>query len=203
MKSSFFYMVDINGESILHSSSSFLESLIIQFFSSKPSDTHVSWLIGQVLVTQLARTLSDDPVMERLRLIELLSVLRSILISVSIFFRCPASAIPQRWVHYISRAIIEKGLSWSVQICLIRHMLVELNCFFLGEFSLRITVSEDRFRLLLWIDVTSSESSLIRCILWVIIWMSLRHSFSAISPWGRVQRIICLRNPFGIESSTK
>ena len=49
---------------------------------------------GQVLVTELARTLSDDPVMERLRLIELLSVLRSILISVSIFFRCPASAIP-------------------------------------------------------------------------------------------------------------
>ena len=87
-------MVDINGESILHSSSSLLESLIIQLISTKSSDTHVSWLIGQVLVTELARTLSDDPVMERLWLIELLSVLRSILISVSISFRCPAGAIP-------------------------------------------------------------------------------------------------------------
>ena len=87
-------MVDINGESILHSSSSLLESLIIQLISTKSSDTHVSWLVGQVLVTELARTLSDDPVMERLWLIELLSVLRSILISVSIFFRCPAGAIP-------------------------------------------------------------------------------------------------------------
>ena len=203
MKSSFFFMVDINGESILHSSSSLLESLIIQLISTKSSDTHVSWLIGQVLVTELARTLSDDPVMERLWLIELLSVLRSILISVSIFFRCPASAIPQRWVHYISRAIIEEGLSWSVQISLVSHMLVEFDCFFLWEFSLRIAVSEDGLRLLLWIDVTSSKGSLIGWILWVIIWMSLRHCFSAISPRSRVERIVCLRNPLGIESSTK
>ena len=116
---SFLDMVDIDGETVFVSSTCFLEPLIVEFFTTKASDSHVSWLISQVLVTQLSWALLNNSIVERLRLIELFSILGSILISVSISLSGPACAIPKSRVHNITRAIINKRLSRSIYIGLV------------------------------------------------------------------------------------
>ena len=95
-------MVNVDRETILHSSASLLESLVVELFSAETGDSHVSRLISQVLVTQFARTLPDDSIVEWFWLIELFSVLSSILISVCVLLGGPASAVPERRVHHVS-----------------------------------------------------------------------------------------------------
>ena len=192
-------MININGETVLVSSSSLLKFLVIQLITSETSDPHVSWLISQVLVSQLARTLPNNSVVEWFRLVELFSVLSSILISVSVGLGCPAGAVPKSRVHHVSRAIIEECLSWSIQICLVCHVLLELDGVLFGELFGWITVLEHGRWLHLWINITGSESRLIWRILRVIMWMSKGHRFRAVSPGRRVQRLIGLWNPLGIE----
>ena len=92
---SFLDVVDVDGESILASSSSFLESLVVDLIATEASNSHVSWLISQVLVTDFSRALSDDSIVEWFWLIELLSVLSSILIGVSVLLSGPAGTIPE------------------------------------------------------------------------------------------------------------
>ena len=136
-------MIKINGETVLHSSTSLLKFLVIQFFTSESGDTHISRLIRQVLVAQFTRTLPHNSVVEWFWLVELFSVLRSILISVSVFLCGPTGIVPKSGVHNVSRAIVEECLSWSVQICLICDMLLELNSILLREFFRGITIFED------------------------------------------------------------
>ena len=81
-------MINVNGEAVFQSSSSLFESSQVEVLSAEASDSHISWLVGQVLVAELARTLLHNSVVERLRLIELFSVLRSILISVLVLLVC-------------------------------------------------------------------------------------------------------------------
>ena len=88
-------MINVNGEAVFQSSSSLLESLVIEVLSAEASDPHVSGLVGQVLVTHLAWALLHNSIVEWLWLVELFSVLSSILISVRVLFRSPARAIPQ------------------------------------------------------------------------------------------------------------
>ena len=137
-------MIDVNGEAVFQSSSSLLEFGVVKVLSAEASDPHVSRLVGQVLVTHLTRALLHNSVVERLRLVELFSVLSSILISVGVLFGCPAGAVPEGRVHYIARAIIEECLSWSIQICLICHVLLELDGLLLRELLPGITVLEYR-----------------------------------------------------------
>ena len=92
---SFFFVVDVNSEAVLHSSAGLLESLVVQLRSAEASDSHISRLIRQVLVAQFSWALSHDSIVERFWLIELLSVLRSILISVGVSLGRPAGTIPQ------------------------------------------------------------------------------------------------------------
>ena len=115
------------------SSAGLLEFLVVKFLSTEASDSHVSWLVSQVLVTQFTRTLSDNSIVEWFWLVELFSVLSSILISVSVSLSGPACAIPESRVHHITGAIIKKSLSRSVDIGLVLNMLMEFNCFLLGE----------------------------------------------------------------------
>jgi len=124
---SFLDVVDVDGESILASSSSFLESLVVDLIATEASNSHVSWLISQVLVTDFSRALSDDSIVEWFWLIELLSVLSSILIGVSVLLSGPAGTIPESGIHDIARAIINKRLSWAVQVSFVLNMLVDLN----------------------------------------------------------------------------
>jgi len=124
---SFLDVVDVDGESILASSSSFLESLVVDLIATEASNSHVSWLISQVLVTDFSRALSDDSIVEWFWLIELLSVLSSILIGVSVLLSGPAGTIPESGIHDIARAIINKRLSWAVQVSFVLDMLVDLN----------------------------------------------------------------------------
>ena len=135
-------MINVNGEAVFQSSSSLFESAQIEVLSTESSDSHVSWLIGQVLVTHLTRTLLDNPIVEWLRLVELFSVLSSILICVRVLLCSPACAVPEGRVHHIARAIIEECLPWSIQICLVSHVFMELNGFLLGELFLWIAILE-------------------------------------------------------------
>ena len=107
-------MVNIDWISILISSTSLFESLIIKSRTSISCDSHISWLVSEILMTEFSGTLFHIPLMERLWLIELFSVLSSILISVSILLCCPACAIPKSRVHHISRTIILYWLPWSI-----------------------------------------------------------------------------------------
>lgn len=158
-------MININGETVLDSSTSLLKFLVIQLVTSESGDTHISRLIRQVLVAQFTRTLPHNSVVEWFWLVELFSVLRSILISVSVLLCGPTGVVPKSGVHNVSRAIVEECLSWSVQICLICDMLLELNSILLREFLRGVTIFEDRLGLSFWVDVAGPESSLIRHVL--------------------------------------
>jgi len=133
-------------------------------------------------VTHLTRALLDNPIVERLRLVELFSVLSSILISVGVLFSGPAGAVPKGRVHHIAGAIIEERLSRSIQICLVCYVLLELDSIFFGELFRRIAILEHRRWLSLWINITRSESRLIGRVLRVIMRMSKGHRLRAVSP---------------------
>lgn len=94
-------------------------------------------------MAELARTLLHNSVVERLRLIELFSVLRSILISVLVPLGRPARAVPQSRIHDVARAIIDQRLAWSIQIGLVLNVLVDLQVSFLRELTRRISCSKD------------------------------------------------------------
>ena len=128
---SFLYVVDVDREAVLKSSSGFFESLVVELLTAEASDSHITRLVGQVLVAELARALLHNSVVERLWLIELFSVLRSILISVRVPLGRPARAIPQSRVHDVARAIIDQRLAGSIQIGLVLHVLVDLKISFL------------------------------------------------------------------------
>ena len=164
-------MIDVNREAVFQSSSSLFEFAVVEVLSAEAGDPHVSRLVSQVLVSHLARTLLHNSIVEWLRLVELFSVLSSILISVSVLLGGPARAVPDGRVHYIARAIIEECLPWSIQICLVCHVLLELDGFLLRELFGWITVLEHGRWLRLWINITGSESRLIWRILRVIMWM--------------------------------
>ena len=101
-------MINVDCESVLVSSTCFLEFLVVELITSEAGDSHVSWFVSQVLMTQFSWTLSNNSVMEWFRLIELFSILSSVLISVSVFLSSPAGTIPEGRVHHIASAIIEK-----------------------------------------------------------------------------------------------
>lgn len=100
-------MININGEAIFQSFSVLLKFAVIKVLSTETGNPHISRLVSQVLVTHLTRALLDNPIVERLRLVELFSVLSSILISVGVLFCGPAGAVPKGRVHHIAGAIIE------------------------------------------------------------------------------------------------
>ena len=193
-------IIDVDREAVFISSSGFFESLVIELLAAEASDSHITRLVGQVLVAELARALLENSVVERLRLIELFSVLRSILISVRVSLGCPARAIPQSWVHDVARAIIDQRLARSIQIGLVLHVLVDLKISFLRELTRRIPSSKDRFWLLLRIDIACAESCFVWSVLSVIIGVGLWHCLSTISSGSSVESIINLWDPFGVES---
>jgi len=128
---SFFDKVDVDGEAILMSSARLLEFLVVEFLAAEAGHSHVSWLVRQVLVTQFTRTLPHNSIVEWFRLVELFSVLSSILISVSVSLSGPARAVPESRIHHVARAIIKKGLSRSVDIGLVLDVLVDFDCLLL------------------------------------------------------------------------
>ena len=76
-------------------------------------------------------------------LVELLSVLSSVLIGVGVSLGGPARAVPESRVHDVARAIIEQRLSRSVQIRLILNVLVDLERSLLRELLGRVPRSEN------------------------------------------------------------
>jgi hypothetical protein len=80
--------VNIDALAILFKSSK------IEMLSSETSDLHVSWFICQQFFSHSTGSFSHLSFMEWFRLIKLLSILSSLLISVNILFGGPACAIP-------------------------------------------------------------------------------------------------------------
>ena len=72
--------------------------------------------------------------MEGFWLVELFSIVSSVLIGVSVSLGSPTGAIPEGRVHHIARAVIEKGLSWSIEASLVLDVLVDLEGSLIGEF---------------------------------------------------------------------
>ena len=80
-------------------------------------------------MSQFTGTLLHNSIVERFGLIELFPILGSVLISVGVFLRGPAGAIPQGRVHHVPRAIIQERLTGPVQIGLVLNVLMNLNSF--------------------------------------------------------------------------
>lgn len=74
----------------------------VQILASKTSDSHVRRLVSEVLVGNLARALLGISLVERLRLVELLAVLGSVLIRVEVSLGGPGGSIPQSRVHRVA-----------------------------------------------------------------------------------------------------
>ena len=112
-------------------------------------------------MTQFTRTLSNDSIVEWFWLIELFSVLSSILVSVSVSLGGPACAIPEGRVHHVTGAILKKRLSWSIQIGLVLNVLVDLNSFLLRELLVGVPILENGLRLLLRVNIACTEGRLV------------------------------------------
>ena len=84
----------------------FLEQLKVQILATESSDANVRRLVGEVLVGDLARALLGISLVERLRLVELLAVLGSVLIGVEVLLSGPGGSIPQGRVHRVARAVV-------------------------------------------------------------------------------------------------
>lgn len=197
---SFLSWIDVNWETILESSSCLFKSLVVKLLAAEAGDPHVSWLVCEVLVSQFTGTLLHNSIVERFGLIELFPILGSVLISVGVFLRGPAGAIPQGRVHHVPRAIIQERLTGPVQIGLVLNVLVNLNSSISWEFLRRVASSENRWGLLLRVNIACTESSLIGFVFWMVMRMSLWHRLGAVSPRGGIQRVISDWNPFLVES---
>jgi hypothetical protein len=102
----------------------------------------------------------------------LLSILGSLLIGMNITFSGPATAIPQSAVHYVSRTIIFKCLSWSIDVSFILNMLMNIDSFFSTEFSSWYSWSENLTWMAFWVNKWGSESGLWWHIWSMVTWMS-------------------------------
>ena len=138
--------------------------------------------------------------MEGLGLIELLSILRSVLIRVEILLGGPAGTVPQRRVHRVARAVVEERLSGTIQVLLILHMLVEFPGDVVGEFAAGVAISEHRARMSLGVDVACAERGLIGRVVGMVMRMSERLGSRAISARRSIERLVCLGDHALIEA---
>lgn len=184
----------------VESSAVLLKHLMIQLLASKACDGDICWFISNSLLSDLAWTLFRVSLVERLGLIELLSVLSSILVSVEVLLGGPGSTIPKSRVHGIAGAVVEKSLSWAIKVCLILNVLVEFSSSLSRKDLLRLSASKDAAGMSLWVQKACPESGFVWRILRMVIRMSERLSSGAISPRSCIKRIISLGNESLIET---
>ena len=87
---------------------------------------HVSRFVSREQSRKSTCAMLDSSVVEWLWLIELLSVLGSHLVCVQVELSVPTCRVPQGRVHCVSRAIVNEGHSWTMQIglvCDVSHWL--------------------------------------------------------------------------------
>ena len=81
--------MDVEASAVL------FEHSVVELLAAEASHSHICWFISDGLLRDLAWTLLGVSLVERLGLIELLPVLRSVLIGVEILLSGPASTIPK------------------------------------------------------------------------------------------------------------
>ena len=162
------------------------ESSKVKIISSEAGWLHISWLVGQQFFHHSTGSFSDLSLMEWFWLIKLFPILGSLLISVNVWFSCPAWSIPQCAIHNVSRTIIFKCLSWSVDIGFILNVLVDSKSLFSAEFSSWNSCSENLTWKFLWVYEWRSESSLAWFIRSMVVRMSEWHCVGAVSSWSSI-----------------
>ena len=167
-----------------------LELFQVERIATEAGHPHISRLVRDLLLGNSARALLDVSLVERLGLIELLSILRSVLIGVDIFLSGPAGAVPQRRVHRVARAVVEERLSRTIEVLLVLHMLVESPGDLSGEFAAGIAILEHRAGLLLGVDVARTESRLVGSVVRVVMGMSEGLGSRAISARRGIQGLV-------------
>lgn len=169
-----------------------LEQFEVQFLATESSDAHVFRLVSEVLVGDLARALLGISLVEGLRLIELLAVLSSVLIRVEVTLGGPGSAVPERRIHRVARAVVVESLSRTVQVLLVLNVLVEFASELTAESPVRNSITVDLRGVPLRIDVAGTEGRLVGLVMRVVVRMSEGLSASAITPGGCIQRLVGL-----------
>lgn len=174
----------------VESSAILLVHFVVKHAASKACDCHISWFVGDCLLSDLSWTLSGVSLVEGLGLVKLLSVLGSVLVGVEVLLSGPAGSVPKGGIHRVSRAVVVECLSWAVQIGLILDVLVELSGALSRKDKIGISISEHATWMSLRVEETSSESGLVWRIPGMVVGMSERFGSSAISPGGSVQSIV-------------
>lgn len=138
--------------------------------------------------------------MEWLRLVILLSVLCSLLISVHVFLSCPAGWIPEGGVHGIAWTIIYESHPWTVQVSFVCDQFFSLQVLFKRKLSNRVSSSKHWLWVSFRMAITGSESGLVWLVLGVVVGVSAWHSSGAVSPGCWFQWFIMLGNVYWIKS---
>jgi len=138
--------------------------------------------------------------MEWLRLVELLSVLCSLLISVHVFLSCPAGWIPEGGVHGITWTIIYESHPWTVQVSFVCYQFISLQVPFMWKLSNRVSSSKHWLWVSFGMAITGSESGLVWLVLGVVVGVSGWHSSGAVSSGCWFKWCVMLGNMYWIKS---
>ncbi len=166
-----------------------LEASIIQvLFTSveqggplESSHAHVCWFVGRHYLAKSSCALLNGSVVEGFRLIELLSVLSSYLICMDILLSGPRCGVPQGGVHCVSRAIIDKSLSRSIEFGFVSYHLSQIQSSLLRKFHFWVSGSEHLTGVRLWVNKAGSKGRLVWSVLTMVCRMSLWLSSCSIS----------------------
>ena len=138
--------------------------------------------------------------MEGFGLVELLSVLGSLLVSMHILLSGPAGGVPEGRVHSISRAIVHQRLPWPIQVGFVGHVLLELDSLFLRKLLVWVPGLEHGAWVLFGADVAGSEGGLVGRVLRVVCWVGQWLGLGAEPPGSRVEGVVRLRDVHLVES---
>ena len=163
-------------------------------------DSHVHRFVSHLELQQSARALLDRSVMEGLWLVELLSVLSSVLISVEILLRGPTCRVPECWIHHVSRAVVDEGLSLSVEVGLVCDQGLAFQSSLLWELFERVSGSKDLLGEYVWIHEACSKGCFVAFVFGMVSGMSWNLSLSAVSSRSGMHRFVCFRDVKLIET---
>jgi len=90
-------------------------------------------------------------------------------------------------------------VSGSVELSFISYQFGNFKISFLRELLLRISVSEDRSGLGVWVEVTGSEGGLVRRVFRVVGWVGRWHRSGSVSSGGAFKSLIVFRDVLLVE----
>lgn len=139
--------------------------------------------------------------MEWFGLVELFSILSSLLVRVHILLSRPRGRVPQLIADYIPWAVVHQRLSGSVQISFVLDFIKHFQILLGRDHVVTISVPVNLTGVSFGVDETGSESGLIGLVVCVVIGVSKRASLRSISSRGRIQSVVLCGNVHSVEPS--